>query len=135
MDKYLPGGIHACSLRTLTDDTESAIVRENAGLVFASLISHHSSDGELDKRVLPTNATINWLEHLMQNYRFFDKITDSLDYFHVDELFDDQNDKPIVPCNLMRSYCVILIGLLQLKILEKNKIVNVSMEMCRLFEF
>lgn len=134
MDKCLPGGIHACSLRTLTDDTESAIVRENAGFVFARLISHYSSDGELDKRVLPTNATINWLEHLMQNYRFLDKIIDSLDYFYVDELFDDQNysnDKPIVPCNLMRSYCVILIGLLPLKILEKNKIVNVSMEMCR----
>lgn len=120
--KSLPGGFYACCVSTLLDETESAVVRENAAFVFAALISHRTSDGYLKKNVVPSSVSTsdkNWLNRLLELSQFFDKTIDSINYLHLEETINPAEmsslDK-IVPCNLIRSYCVVLTHLMYLRI-------------------
>lgn len=117
----MPGGFYACCMSTLLDETESAVVRENAAFVFAALISNRTSDGYLNKNVVPNSVSTldnNWLYRLLELNHFFDKTIDSINYLHLKETInpDELNslDK-IVPCNLIRSYCVVLTHLMYLR--------------------
>lgn len=129
----LPNGLFGCSLHTLLDDDESAIVRENAGFMFATLIMQYISctDEERVRRLLPKNAPTNWLELLLKHYQLFEKVTQSLKFLYVQETFSEQYSLPIVPCNLLRSYCVVLVNVLPLNVVDSARIVSVSVEMCR----
>lgn len=133
MKEGLPNGLFGCSLHTLLDDEESAIVRENAGFMFATLLMQYTSCTTDDRfqRLLPKNAPSNWLELLLKHYQLFEKVTRSLKFLYVQETFGDRYAMPIVPCNLMRSYCVVLVNVLPLKVVDVNRIVSVSVEMCR----
>lgn len=117
----LPGGLFACCLNTLLDDSETATVRENAALVFATLISHRKLNNELDERLYPKNTVsfgCKWIGHLINHHQLIGKIVASIQYLHVNDVIDtlsDPRENRIVPCNLMRSYCIILTNLLPLK--------------------
>lgn len=131
--KGLPNGLYSCSLHTLLDDEESAIVRENAGFVFATLLMQYKNC-TVDERIeylIPKNAASNWLELLLKHYQLFEQVTSSLDHLYVEESCIDQLTKPIVPCNLMRSYCVVLQNILPLNVVEVRRFLSVSVEMCR----
>lgn len=129
----LPNGLYSCSLHTLLDDKESAIVRENAGFMFATLLMQYKNctPDERIEYLMPKNATSNWLELLLKHYQLFEQVTKSLDHLFVEESSIDQLTKPIVPCNLMRSYCVVLMNILPLNIIDVNRFLSVSVEMCR----
>lgn len=108
-------------MSTLLDETESAVVRENAAFVFAALISHRTSDGYLNKNVVPNSISSldnNWLERLLELNQFFDKTIVSINYLYLKETITPEEmsslDK-IVPCSLIRSYCVVLTHLMYLK--------------------
>lgn len=133
IDKRLPNGLFGCSLHTLLDDEESAIVREHAGFLFATLLMQYNSCEDDDQRqnLLPKNVQSNWLELLLRHNQLFEKVTRALDFLHVHESFDDENGKPIVPCNLMRSYCVVLVNVLTLNIVDFARFVGLSVKMCR----
>lgn len=117
----LPGGLYACCLNTLLDDTESAIIRENAGLLFASLISHRNANNEIHEELYPKSADgigCEWIGHLIFHHDLIKRIRISVDYLHVDDAIESEqmaNSDKLVPCNLMRAYCVILANLLPLK--------------------
>lgn len=117
----LPGGLFACCLNTLLDDSETATVRENAALVFATLVSHRKSNNELNERLYAISAIglgCEWIGHLIHHQDLIAKIVASIKYLHVNDMIDMTTgfeDHRIVPCNLMRSYCVILTNLLPLK--------------------
>lgn len=124
--KSLPGGFYACCVSTLLDETESAIVRENAAFVFAALISHRTSEGYLKKTVVPNSVSTSdnyWLERLLEHNQFFDKTIESINCLYLKETINPDEmsslDK-IVPCNLIRSYCVVLTHLIHLK-MENGK--------------
>lgn len=129
----LPNGLYGCSLHTLLDDEESAIVREHAGFTFATLLMQYNccADDEQRQHLLPKNAPSNWLELLLRHNQLLDKVTEALDFLYVNESCGDQHGKPIVPCNLLRSYCVVLINVLTLNIVDFTRIVGVSVKMCR----
>lgn len=117
----LPGGLYACCLNTLLDDDESAIVRENAALVFATLISYRNSNNELNVALYPKCAEgmgCDWIGHLLYHHDFMGRIIESIKYLYVKEIIHSEhigNNVKIVPCNLMRAYCMIMSKLLPLK--------------------
>lgn len=117
----LPGGLFACCLNTLLDDTESAIVRENAALVFAALISYRKSNNELNEKLYPKNSGKignDWIGRLLDHHHLIKKINASVKDVYVKDMIETDkivNIDRIVPCNLMRAYCVILSYLLPLK--------------------
>lgn len=117
----LPGGLYACCLNTVLDDTESALVRENAAFVFATLISYRNANNEPDETLYPKSAEgfgCEWIGQLIYHYDLIRKIIESIKYLHVEEMIDAdliENGVKIIPCNLMRSYCTILTHLLPLK--------------------
>lgn len=116
----LPGGLFACCLNTLLDDSETAMVRENAALVFATLISHRKPNNDLNERLHPitNNYGCKWIGHLINHQHLISKIVASIQYVHVNDVLSaaiDSGEYQIVPCNLMRSYCIILTNLLPLK--------------------
>lgn len=117
----LPGGLYACCLNTVLDDTESAWVRENAAVVFATLISYRNVNNELNESLYPKSADglgCDWIGQLIFHHGLIPRIIDSIKYLHVKEMIDAdfiENDAKIVPCNLMRSYCIMLTCLLPLK--------------------
>lgn len=117
----LPGGLYACCLNTVLDDTESAVVRENAALVFATLISYRNTINELNESLYPKSAEglgCEWIGQLIYHHDLIRKIIESIKYLHVKEMIDIElieSDAKIVPCNLIRSYCIILSYLLPLK--------------------
>lgn len=135
----LPGGLFACCLNTLLDDSETATVRENAALVFASLISHRKSNNELDERLYAINATglgCEWIGHLIHHQGLIGKIISSIKYLHVNDVIDmascSEVQQQIVPCNLMRSYCIILTNLLPLKGAgDMNHIFTAMLKICK----
>lgn len=134
----LPGGLFSCSLSTLLDDTESAIVRENAALVFAALISHRQLNNELENKLYPKNATdfgYEWIGILLHHHNLIRKIIASIEYLHVDDMIDTEKKSiglKIVPCNLMRSYCIVLNSLLPLKgASDLNQIFMTMLEICK----
>lgn len=116
----LPGGLYACCLNTLLDDTESAIVRENAGLVFATLITYLNSNNEIIEELYPKSASgmgCEWIGQLIYHHDLIRRISKSVNDLHVEDVIEsDQmvNSERIVPCNLMRAYCVILSNILPL---------------------
>lgn len=117
----LPGGLYACCLNTLLDDTEAALVRENAAMVFATLISHRKSNNELNEKLSPKYSDgigRDWIEVLLYHHDLIRRVIASVKYLHVKDTLDMEkvtNESRIVPCNLMRSYCIILSNLLPLK--------------------
>ncbi|XP_031630428.1 uncharacterized protein LOC116345312 [Contarinia nasturtii] len=117
----LPGGLYACCLNTLFDETEYAIVRENAAIVFATLIGHRNYKNELDETLYPQNTIgmgCEWIGHLLNCHKLTEKIIASIKYLHVDDIIAAEqytNTGKIVSCNLMRSYCLILTHILPLK--------------------
>lgn len=117
----LPGGLHACCIHTLLDDTEAAMVREKAALVFATLISYRKASDELCTEILPLNvkdAGEYRLDKLLEYYDLFGTILNLMSCLHVEENIKPdsvENDRKIVPSNLMRAYCVILSNLLTIK--------------------
>lgn len=131
----MPGGFYACCLSTLLDETESAVVRENAAFVFAALISHRTSDGYLNKNVIPNSVSSvdnNWLDRLLELNQFFDKTIESINYLHLKETINSEeissSDK-IVPCNLIRSYCVVLTHLMYLRMENgKTKVITTMLQ-------
>lgn len=139
--KNLPGGLFACCLNTLLDDSETATVRENAALVFATLISHRKSNNELDERLYSINDTKGlgheWIGHLVQHQNLIGKIVTSVKYVHVNDMIDMSSticlaEHQIVPCNLMRSYCIILTNLLPLKGAgDMNQIFTAMLKICK----
>lgn len=117
----LPGGLYACCLNTLLDDTESAIVRENAALVFASLISYRNSNNEINEQLYPKSAEglgCEWIGQLLYHHDLVRKISISVKYLHVDDMIELQqiamNNDKLVPCNLMRAYCLVISNILPL---------------------
>lgn len=140
----LPGGLFACCLNTLLDDSETATVRENAALVFATLLSHRKSNNELDERLYSIHSIgmgHEWIGHLIQHQHLIGKILASIQYVHVNDMIDVTTtttttlcleEQPIVPCNLMRSYCVILTNLLPLKGAgDANQIFTAMLKICK----
>lgn len=131
----MPGGFYACCMSTLLDETESAVVRENAAFVFAALISHRTSDGYLNKNVVPNSVSTldnNWLDRLLELNHFFDKTVDSINYLYLKETINPDElsslDK-IVPCNLIRSYCVVLTHLMYLRTeYSKAKVITTMLQ-------
>lgn len=117
----LPGGLFACCLTTVFDDTESAIVREHAALVFATLISYRNSNNEINEDLYPKKAVgmgCEWIGHLIFHHKLIPSIGISVKHLHVEDVIDSEklaNDDKIVPCNLMRAYCIILTNILPLK--------------------
>lgn len=117
----LPGGLFACCLNTLLDDTESAIVRENAALVFAALISYRKPNNELNEKLYPKIANeigSEWIGCLLDHHHFIGKINASVKDVYVKDMIEigkNMKNVRIVPCNLMRAYCVIFSYLLPLK--------------------
>lgn len=117
----LPGGLFACCLNTLLDDTESAIVRENAALVFAALISYRKPNNELIEKLYPKGAHevgVEWIGRLLEHHDLIGKIFASTNDLYVKDVVEPDkimNNDRIIPCNLMRSYCIILWNLLPLK--------------------
>lgn len=123
----LPGGFHACCLSTLLDDSEPAIVRENAAYVFSTLISYRMDNGHLHPHVLPMYLEggeqmrmENHLDMLLQHHKLFKYIAESLEHFHAGETIigvgmrDGGSDR-LTSCDLLRSFCVIMCNLLTLK--------------------
>lgn len=134
----LPGGLFACCLNTLLDDSETATVRENAALVFASLISHRKPNNELDERLYSINAIrlgCEWIGHLIHHHDLNGRIVASIKYVHVNDTIDMTTcltEHQIVPCNLMRSYCIILTNLLPLKGAgDMNQIFTAMHKICK----
>lgn len=134
----LPGGLYACCINTLLDETESAIVRENAAFVFATLISYRNTSNELDETLYPKSAngmTCDWIGHLLHHHDLIRQIVTSVRYLHVEQLLDTEqiaNNSKIVSCNLMRSYCIVLINILPLKGAgDINPIFNAMTEISR----
>lgn len=117
----LPGGLYACCLNTLFDETEYAIVRENAAFVFATLITHRNSNNEIDETLYPQNAIgrgCDWIGQLLNCHRLTERIENSVKFLHVNDVIAPEqyaNGEKIVSCNLMRSYCIILTHILPLK--------------------
>lgn len=119
----LPGGFHACCLSTLLDDSEPAIVRENAAYVFSTLISYRKDNGHLHPQVLPmcleggeSMRMENHLDMLLQQHKLFKYIVESLVHFYAGETVIglDGNGR-LTSCDLLRSFCVIMCNLLTLK--------------------
>lgn len=135
----LPGGLFACCLNTLLDVSETATVRENAALVFSTLISHRKSNNELNERLYAMNDMglgSEWIGHLIHHQHLVDQISASVKHVHVDDIIDPKTDSltdhPIVPCNLMRSYCIILTNLVPLKGAgDLNHIFKTMHEICK----
>lgn len=126
----LPGGLHACCLSTLFDETETAMVREKAAFVFATLISYRKTNGEIPESILPRitkeigGEPIEWF---LTHYDLFGNIINSISQLFVEETVESHVIKAnakIVPCNLMRSYCVILSNLLTLKGICSSDLTN-----------
>lgn len=124
----LPGGFHACCLSTLLDDSEPALVRENAAYVFSNLISYRKDNGKLHDRVWPMCwdngeqvRNENHLDMLLKQHKLFAQIVKSLEYFYADETIIDRNghhdnfNGQLSSCDLLRSFCVIMCNLLTLK--------------------
>lgn len=138
----LPGGLYACCLNTVLDDSESAIVRENAALVFAALISHRKSNNELEDKLYPRNAiglNYEWIGHLIHHQDLIRKIVSSIKYLYVKDVIDSNScaiGYKIVPCNLMRAYCIILNHLIPLKGAgDLNQIFTATIEICKSVQF
>lgn len=53
---YLPGGFHACCLSTFMDPYEASVVRETAGILFATLLTFRSGTRTLPDTVRPKCA-------------------------------------------------------------------------------
>ncbi|XP_055312030.1 uncharacterized protein LOC129574273 isoform X2 [Sitodiplosis mosellana] len=117
----LPGDLYARCLNTLLDDTESAIVRENPALLFASLISYRNANNEIHEDLYPKSANgmgCKWIGQLIYHHDLIKKIRTSVEYMHVDDVIELKrmaNIDKIVTCNQMRTYCKILSNLLPLK--------------------
>lgn len=133
----LPSGLYACCLNTLLDDTESALVRENAALVFATLISYRKPNNELDEKLYPHSAARmgnNWIDLMLRHHNFIGIVQASINRLHVDETINVNSiaANKTVSCNLMRSYCVILTNLLPLKDAgDQNAVFPVMIEIIR----
>lgn len=135
----LPGGLFACCLNTLLDESETATVRENAALVFATLISHRKSNNELDERLYSVNVGLGseWIGQLIHYQNLIGKIVESVKYVHVNDTIDTTTtirlaEHQIVPCNLMRAYCILLSNLLPLKGAgDMNEIFTAMQKICR----
>lgn len=121
-------------MSTLLDEYETAMVRENAAFVFSSLISHRSSNGHLDEKVLPKLAGIdsNWLDILLNHHKFFDRVVDAIRYLYIKEFIERDKAKceeKLVPSNLMRSYCVTLSHLLPVRLANgKEKVITAMLQ-------
>lgn len=130
----LPGGLFACCLNTLLDDSETATVRENAALAFATLISHRKSNNELNERLYAMNDIglgCKWIGHLIHHQNMIGQIVASVKHVHVDDVMCTI-EQQIVPCNLMRSYCIILANLVPLKGAgDLNQIFTTMHEICK----
>lgn len=139
----LPGGLFACCLNTLLDVSETATVRENAALVFATLLSHRKSNNELNERLYAMHDVglglgSEWIGHLILHQHLIGQIVASIKHVHVDDMIDTTTtamslaEQPIVPCNLMRSYCIILTNLVPLKGAgDLNQIFTTMHEICK----
>lgn len=138
----LPGGLFACCLHTLLDTSETATVRENAALVFATLISHRKSNNELNERLYAIHDIglgFEWIGHLINHQQLIGQINASVKYVHVDDMIDATKttamcpmEQQIAPCNLMRSYCIILTNLVPLKGAgDLNQIFTTMHEICK----
>lgn len=134
----LPNGFYACCMNTLLDESESALVRENAAFVFASLISHRNPNGTLNDRVLPSRVSRvgdDWFDMLLKHHGFFNKVMASIKYLYLEEFISLdklKNATKLVPCNLMRSYCVILSHLLHVQTVNGKE--NVIMAMLQIYK-
>lgn len=134
----LPGGLYACCLNTLLDDSETAIVRENAGLVFATLITHRQPNNELNVKLYPKSAIEmgpDWIECLIHHQDLMRQIIASIKYVHTSDVIDMDTSsvaQKIIPCNLMRTYCIILNNLLPLKGFgDINRIFIAMLSICK----
>lgn len=95
---YLPGGIHACAVTTIFDESEVSIVRSSAAMCLANLISHQNRKNGLHKRVIPrckvkidtdrANA-IEILDEILERHNFFNKIRESLKFFTTAEVMEN----------------------------------------------
>lgn len=138
----LPGGIYACCLNTVLDDSEAAVVRENAALLFAALISHRKPNNEIDEKLYPRNAIgmgYEWIGYLIHHQDLIRKIIASVKFLYVKDVIDSKSCAiayKIVPCNLMRSYCIILHHLLPLKGAgDVTDIFTATLQICKLVFF
>lgn len=120
---YLPGGIHACCLSTILDTTETGLVKLAAAGVFVNLISHQTPSKGLHLSVAPmcedyqtTDETpIDLVFKTIERQNFYKRILTSMEYFSVSEIVDLDHQSILVPCEVIRAYTKILIGLINLR--------------------
>lgn len=117
-------------MSTILDEYEPSIVRVNAALTFATLISYRSDNGQLDERVTPVCNAMeegiklgfqdkNILEKILNQHKFFTAITSALDRFYGNESIGSDefvNNEKLTSPDLIRAICVILGNLLMLKL-------------------
>lgn len=95
---YLPGGIHACAISTIFDESEVSIVRSSAATCLANMICHQSRKSGLHKRVIPrckvkidtdrANA-IEVLDEILERHSFCNKMHASLKLFTTAEIMEN----------------------------------------------
>lgn len=96
----LPGGIHACTITSIFDEKDVAIVRSSAATFFANLICHQNRKNGLHKRAIPRCKAvridtdranpIEVLEEILERQSFFKLMSESLKYFMIlDKLEQD----------------------------------------------
>ncbi|XP_055923386.1 protein rotatin homolog [Eupeodes corollae] len=99
---FLPGGFRACCLSTLLDQTEVAMVRQLAGLLFADLLNNGT---QFDK-----------VHEIVQKHDFYRIALASLKYFYPGELISTADHREeITTCDIVRAYSKICIQLIELK--------------------
>lgn len=111
---YLPGGIHACAVTTIFDESEVSIVRSSTAMCLANMISHQNRKNGLHKRVIPrckvkidtdrANA-IELLEEILERHSFLNKIRESLKFFTTSDVME--NDVSSIDFNKVCTHEII----------------------------
>ncbi|XP_062560483.1 protein rotatin homolog [Armigeres subalbatus] len=123
---YLPGGIHACCIRTILDPEEASLVKESAAGLLINLLSHKGDkDDPLHKYVVPrdkmnggSNDTdaLETVFTVLKKHRFFEQSLESLQNFTTRDEMDlgEFQGIQVVTCDVVKSYSMIFSCLVEL---------------------
>lgn len=123
---YLPGGMHACCIKTILDPEEASLVKESAAGLLINLLSHKGDKDEpLHKYVVPCDKVsssvkdvdaIETLFTVLRKHRFFEQSLESLQSFTTrDEVEIGELDGiQVVTCDVVKSYSMIFSCLIDL---------------------
>ncbi|KXJ71869.1 hypothetical protein RP20_CCG019454 [Aedes albopictus] len=123
---YLPGGMHACCIKTILDPEEASLVKEAAAGLLINLLSHKGDKGEpLHKYVTPCDKVsanvkdadaTETLFTVLRKHRFFEHSLESLQNFVTrDEMeVGEFEGIQMVTCDVVKSYSMIFSCLIDL---------------------